>query len=70
METSSLSWIEKCSVSLDSTNEQDELWFSEELVQSVGGVVFILVCSISNRSKYSSKKLTSFSICPVFATSA
>ena len=73
MEISSLSWVEKISVSLDSTNEQDEFWNSEELVQSVGGVVSILkelVCSVSNSFKHSSEKLTSFSICPVFVTSA
>ena len=33
MEISSLSWVEKISVSLDSTNEQDEFWKSEELVE-------------------------------------
>ena len=57
MEASSLSWVEKNSVSLDSTNEQDEFWHSEELVLSVDGVVSILeelVCSVSNRFKYSS----------------
>ena len=73
MEASSLSWVEKNSVSLESTNEQDEFQHSEELVQSVGWVVSILeklVFSVSNRFKYSSEKLTSFSVRPVFVTSA
>ena len=35
MESSSLSWVEKISVLLDSTNEQDEFWHSEELVHCI-----------------------------------
>ena len=65
MKTSSVSSVEKSSVSLDPNNEQDEFWHSEELVQGVGGVASILeelICSVSNRFKYTSEKLTSFSI--------
>ena len=73
METNSLSWVENSSVSLDTANEKDEFWPSEEFVQIVGWVVSILaelVCSVSNKFKYNSEKFTSCFICPVFVTSA
>ena len=73
METSFLSWVEKISVSIGPTNEQDEFWHSEELLQSIGGVVFILkelVCSVFNSFKYSSEKFSSFSIRLGLVTSA
>ena len=54
METSSLPWVEKSSVSLDPTNKEDEFRYSEESVQNLGGAISILeelVCSVSKMFK-------------------
>ena len=71
IETSSLSWVEKNLALSDPTKKQYELWLSEELIQEIGGSFSILkelVAPVSNKLKYTTEKLTSFSVLDIFSS--